>query len=399
MYSCCASGFTRERNTVTIIIALLRRISPRRASATDNFASWQTVPLRPHHGAASFWGRTFHFRGGPLAAGPLPRSPRRHHPDIADENPLIGAVGVDHPNFGGPASVGVEQQLGAVRRPNGVIARCGSWLSGELRLVAAVLVHDPDLAVGVLDPRPVGNPLAVQPRRSVGAAALGRVIIFHRKRQLLLLRSVAVHDPQLAKPFLVARPESDPVALRRPDRGGVAALVRQLPFRAARQVDDKDLPNVLKLPEERQLLAVRRPRGQEAHSDLSSRGSILSQDPDLRSVVDKPHTGDLVSVGRPDRPEVTAGARCELPAVLPVGVHGEDVCVRPRLRSEFAPRSIGKGDQAVTGRRYSVFRAPHRSRIGEPEDCTHQQREYSNKHSLGPSPKRRPTWKPPARGR
>src|SRR6266540_5006724 len=50
MYSCCASGFTRERNTVTIIIALLRRISPRRANATDNFASWQTVPLRPHHG-------------------------------------------------------------------------------------------------------------------------------------------------------------------------------------------------------------------------------------------------------------------------------------------------------------------------------------------------------------
>src|SRR6266568_1901996 len=370
MYSGCASGFTRERNTVTIIIALLRRISPRRASATDNFASWQTVPLRPHHGGRFLLGPNIPLQGGPLAAGPLqrrvgrrkrrpagslrtpdrlPRSPRRHHPDIADENPLIGAVGVDRPNFGGPASVGVEQQLGAVRRPNGVIARCRSWRSGELRLVAAVLVHDPDLAVGVLDPRPVSNPLAVQPRRSVGTAALGRVVIFHRKRQLLLLRSVAVHDPQLAKPFLVARPESDPVALRRPDRGGVAALIRQLPFRAARQVDDEDLPNVPELPEERQLLAVRRPRGQEADSDLSSRGSILSQDPDLRSVVDKPHTGDPVSVGRPDRPEVTAGACRKLFAVLPVGVHGEDVCVRPRLRSEFAPRSVGKGDQAVTG--------------------------------------------------
>src|SRR6266581_938074 len=135
MYSCCASGFTRERNTVTIIIALLRRISPRRASATDNFASWQTVPLRPHHGGRFLLGPNIPLQGGPLAAG---------------------------------------------------------------------LVHDPDLAVGVLDPRPVSNPLAVQPRRSVGTAALGRVVIFLGKRQLFLLRSVAVHDPELAEPFLVA---------------------------------------------------------------------------------------------------------------------------------------------------------------------------------------------------
>src|SRR5712691_11857557 len=224
MYSCCASGFTRERNTVTIIIALLRRISPRRASATDNFASWQTVPLRPHHGgrfllrpnvplqgraacgrsAATGWAAQAKAYGSLRTPNRLPRSPRRHHPDIADENPLIGAVGVDHPNFGGPASVGVEQQLGAVGRPNGVIARCRSWRSGELRLVAAVLVHDPDLAVGVLHPRPISNPLAVQPRRSVGTAALGRVIIFLGKRHLFLLISVAVHDPELAKPCLVA---------------------------------------------------------------------------------------------------------------------------------------------------------------------------------------------------
>src|SRR6266545_6781075 len=149
--------------------------------------------------------------GSLRAPNRLPRSPCGHHPDIADENPLIGAVGVDHPNFGGSASVGVEQQLRAVRRPNGIVVRCRSRRSGELRLVAAVLVHDPDLAVGVLDPRPIGNPLAVQPRRSVGAAALGRVVIFLGKRQLFLLISVAVHDPELAKPFLVARPESDPV--------------------------------------------------------------------------------------------------------------------------------------------------------------------------------------------
>src|SRR5437867_7345765 len=54
-------------------------------------------------------------RGSIRAPNRLPRSPCGHHPDIADENTLIGAVGVDHPNFGGSASVGVEQQLRAVR--------------------------------------------------------------------------------------------------------------------------------------------------------------------------------------------------------------------------------------------------------------------------------------------
>src|SRR6266446_779880 len=63
MYCCCASGFTRERNTVTIIIALLRRISPRRASAIDNFASWQTVPLRPHHGGRFLLGPNVPLQG------------------------------------------------------------------------------------------------------------------------------------------------------------------------------------------------------------------------------------------------------------------------------------------------------------------------------------------------
>src|SRR5712691_7780322 len=68
MYSCCASGFTRERNTVTIIIALPRKISPRRASATDTFASWQTVPLRPHHGGRFLLGSNVAFSGAPLWA-------------------------------------------------------------------------------------------------------------------------------------------------------------------------------------------------------------------------------------------------------------------------------------------------------------------------------------------
>src|SRR5262249_46485561 len=128
--------------------------------------------------AATGWAAQAKACGSLRTPNRLPRSPCSHHPDIADENPLIGAAGVDDANFGGPTSVGVEQQLGSVGRPNWVIARCRSWRFGQLRLVAAVLVHDPNLAVGVLDPRPVSNPLAVQPRRSVGTAAFGRVIIF-----------------------------------------------------------------------------------------------------------------------------------------------------------------------------------------------------------------------------
>ena len=165
-----------------------------------------------------------------------------HHTTCAepfDKFPLISSICVHDPDlYSAPASIRVEDDLAAVRRPGRIVTADGSGLFRQLIGVRAIGAHDPDLAVASLmacpehDALPVRRPIGRIRIRMVGPDTVG---------QSLLPRAITLHDPDLRTTTLgrgvedsgVIRRESGKERPRRP-RVGLRSICQLTGGRAVR---------------------------------------------------------------------------------------------------------------------------------------------------------------------